>query len=240
MLFTSFLPKFVRTLLEGSNTEHNAVLGAIKAQMELLETDLDLFYRELTLVNSTGGWLDEWGSWFGVFRVSRESDAVYVARIVDSLNQEKNTIPSIKNIVARYLTLETGITFTANDIIIFEPYEGIKVFSQRGEFSGVHRFPNATYWRRNVIDIKLPDGVALTETLERAVNKVKSAGIKVWFSAYPVTLLINEVGDNTDIINEDMRVFPGRVTDQVSGNIHNVVRGKFSGEQELWQYPETY
>lgn len=237
MSFVSILPKFIKTILEGSNPEHSAVLGAIKNQMDTMDSDLELFLKELSINTSTGIWLDEWGSWFGVYRDSLESDALYSQRIVDSLNEWKITIPAIKVIVAKYLTIQTGIEFFPENITIFEPYTQLKCFSSRGAFSGNMRYPNKDYWRRNVIDIRLPEGVEVNEEIYQAVKKVRSAGVKFWFSSFPSMEKLNVSDAVSDIILErseaiDVSLISSPTLDRRFGSAY------FSGIQIFRYLPE--
>lgn len=145
-----------------------------------LGKDINLLELEYNLRTATGEWLDEWGSWFGVYRSMDEDDDSYRYRILTSLARATGTIPAIMNSVLEYYEVEYGKgKYTEADIKITEPYTLLKKFSECGEFSGTHRFPDSEFYRHHTIEIELPESV--TPQLRQMVEKTKAGGIKVYY-----------------------------------------------------------
>lgn len=145
-----------------------------------LGKDVVLLELEYNLRTATGEWLDEWGSWFGVYRGMDEDDDSYRYRILTSLARATGTIPAIMNSVLEYYDVEYGEgKYTKDDISILEPYTLLKKFSECGDFSGIHRFPDAEYYRHHVVEITVPESV--TPELRQMVNKTKAGGIQIYY-----------------------------------------------------------
>lgn len=180
MNLLKFFPRSVINRLDLSNEVHLSVISAIVKILQIAEDDTSLLILELCISTSTGIWLNEWGSWFGVTRAINEPDALYSARIIASLQVPRVTVPALKSNVASYLSNKYGVTLTSNDIMIFEPFSRIKSFSGKGTFDGKCRYPDGFYWRNNVIDISIPEDS--DNNLIKLVNEIKAAGIKVYFT----------------------------------------------------------
>lgn len=150
-------------------------------KLKVLGEDISLLELEYNLRTATGEWLDEWGSWFGVYRGMDEDDDSYRYRILTSLARATGTIPAILASVLEYYEVEHGKgKYTEEDIKILEPYTLLKKFSECGDFSGIHRYPDGTFYRHHTLEITIPESV--TPELREMVEKTKAAGIKVYYN----------------------------------------------------------
>lgn len=167
------------------NEENKAVLGVIDDVLNTAKIDIDLSKLELVINSSTGVWLDEWGSWFGVSRLEGESDSSYRSRIIAVIGSAKNTIPAL------IATVRSYINDPNSKIIIYEPYHDIKRFNI-SEFSGKDKFQSDDYYRSGIIDIRVPN-YSIDESLRKAISQVRSAGIKVYYTN--LIELSNDIGE---------------------------------------------
>jgi hypothetical protein len=151
MNFFKFFPQRFLSNLDLSQEVHKAILSSIFKVLSIAEEDTALMVLELCITTATSTWLNEWGSWFGVIRTVDEPDDLYRARIIASIQNPKVTLSALKGNVATYLSQKYNVSLDEADITIFEPYTKIKALSKKGTISGDCRFPNGTYWRRNVI-----------------------------------------------------------------------------------------
>lgn len=155
----------------------------IDDKLMTVSEDISLLELEYNLRTASGKWLDEWGSWFGVYRGMDECDDDYRYRILTSLARATGTIPAIISSVLEYYDVEYGSTqpnkYTEDDITVLEPYTLLKKFSECGDFSGIHRYPDGEFYRHHTLEISLPESV--TPELREMVEKTKAAGIKVYY-----------------------------------------------------------
>jgi hypothetical protein len=180
MNFFKFFPQRFLSNLDLSQEVHKAILSSIFKVLSIAEEDTALMVLELCITTATSTWLNEWGSWFGVIRTVDEPDDLYRARIIASIQNPKVTLSALKGNVATYLSQKYNVSLDEADITIFEPYTKIKALSKKGTISGDCRFPNGTYWRRNVIDIYLPYDA--DTNLRNLITQIKAAGIKVYYT----------------------------------------------------------
>lgn len=157
-----------------STRELRDVVGTVNNSLQLTEADLkELMEIEFLIKSSTGVWLDEWGSWFGVPRRLGETDTNYSNRILATVTKPSSTIPAIEDSVKTYLGRPDA---TVN---IYEPYRNIRKHNF-SNFSGPDRFQDGTYWRSGVIDISIDD--VISPELIQFINSIKSAGVKIYFT----------------------------------------------------------
>jgi hypothetical protein len=200
MNFLKFFPRNFLANLTIAEEVHKAVIGTIMKVLEVPEKDTELLMLELCITTATGIWLEEWGSWFGVTRKLGESDSEYSTRILSSIQAPKSTLPALEKNISEYLSSKTGKDYTPEDIHIFEPYTRLKTFSHRGGFSSDYHFPDGTYWRRNVIDITLPE--SLDDKLISLVNSIRAAGIKVAFTISSMGGIVCHFADDSTYTTE--------------------------------------
>lgn len=164
------LSKFFK---RSSSGNLNDVIGAIDNALDIARVDIVELDIEYILATSSGVWLDEWGTWFGVQRIFNEIDRVYRARIQSVATKPKNTIPAIIASIRSY------IGNSDDDITIYEPFTNMRKFNI-SSFSGPDKFPDATYYRPAVIDIRTTGYI--NDAMRAIVNEIKSAGVKVYFT----------------------------------------------------------
>jgi hypothetical protein len=161
------------------------ITDAIDNTLEMTSQDIAFLDLEYNIATSTGYCLDEWGSWFGVYRKIMESDASVRYRIMSKVVRPTTTIPALQLAVSGYYNEVLGSEiYQPSDIPILEPYTLLKTFSGKGGFSGRHRYPDDGLYRYNVIQITVPDNP--TEELIRIINDTKACGIKVYYTVKQV------------------------------------------------------
>lgn len=217
MNFLKHLNSLYNITLGKANEVHRHTIQAIMLKLLDLEKDLDLMLMELCITTATGEWLDEWGSWFGVYRKLYEEDKIYSNRIISSIKAPKSTINAIKENAANFLNTTSGENkFTKEDIIVFEPYEYLAMYSHRGTLSGQHRFEDAEYWRRNVIDISLPADI--TQEFIDMLDTVRAAGVKVVYSVRPFKNTVISQYENSNIYSKNLIYHEFYVGPETQGN----------------------
>lgn len=168
--------KFLNSIFkrDGANADHKAVIDGITKALDTVDKDTDQMKNELLIPTATDTWLDEWGTWFGVTRISGEADEPYRARILDVLS-DKVTIPAIIAGVKKVLGDNTIVK-------VYEPFVDVRIFN-RSTFSGKGKYQNKDYYRIGVIDIIL--NKPITTDLIKYVNLIKAGGIAVKFTYRP-------------------------------------------------------
>ena len=163
------------------------ITDAVDNAINTVANDIKLLDLEFIIGSSTGEWLDEWGSWFGVPRLLGEKDELYRNRILAIATKPKNTAPALIEAVRTYLD-EPNL-----NVIVYEPYLNIRKFNI-STFSGEDKYQDAVYQRFGVVDIIIP-----TKTpgiMQNVVQPIKSAGVKVYFT-------------RVDIIGEGAPIYTG-------------------------------
>jgi hypothetical protein len=136
--------------------------------------------KQYDIGTAEGAELDEWGSWFNVYRDLNELDNEYRGRILSTVSTQKNTIPAIRQAVATYLSAFYGVRVEPSDVKIYEPYTNIIKYSDiNSAYSTDDKYPDALFYRSNVISIIIPYGA--TEGLKKLLQTIRPAGLKVVF-----------------------------------------------------------
>jgi hypothetical protein len=222
--------KFLQSIFrrDQSNSDHKAVLDSIGTALKTAGDDADLMKKELSIVDSEGEWLDEWGTWFGVSRLSDyEEDNRYLDRML-SVIEDKVTIPAIINGVKKVLGDNTIIK-------IYEPYHEIRYFNV-STFSGEGRYQDGDYYRIGVIDVIINKPV--TDELVKFINLIKGAGVSVKFTYKPTPPIEDVIIDGSEdeeivdsIVSMEMySVEEQEGRTQSGSNPEHIL----SGEQVIW------
>jgi len=210
-----------------SEGDLKVITTAIDKILTQTDTDLQLLEMEYSITTSTGEWLDEWGTWFGLRRETNEEDDSFRARIKLVLLKTKATIPAIVAEVKRVMGADTYVK-------VFEPYNNVKLLSV-STLSGKDRFQDGDYWRMAVIDVIINKPV--TQEVIQAVEKIRGAGIKVMFT-YNASPDIVYMSDMTDPIASSSTVTAskGIATDDYSdiGLSGRTAEASLSGSQNIW------
>lgn len=149
------------------------IVGAIDDSLGDVRTTLVELDTEYLIFNSTGEWLDMWGDTFNTSRNHNEADQVYRARIMAVATKPRNTIPALVSAVKTYIGDEESI-------VVYEPFTNMRKFNI-STFNGKDKYPDGTYYRPSVIDIKISGSI--TPALRAAIDKIKAAGVKVYFTS---------------------------------------------------------
>ncbi|GLI90615.1 hypothetical protein [Bacillus subtilis] len=223
--------KFLSVIFKqrNSNPDNEAFIEALSNQLQVANKDADLMEQELDLRQSSAEWLDEWGSWFGVKRLTGETDEHYRFRILTAM-EDKVTIPAIKRGVKKVMGDDTVIK-------IYEPFEEIRYFNV-STFSGVGRFQDGDYYRIGVIDVII--NKPITEELMAFINTLKAAGISVKFT-YKMTpppdqIVIGDGDDNPDVVYENAVSNEPGFIDETNGAVFsgdNPIQ-RYSGDRDIW------
>lgn len=147
-------------------------LGEVSQNIAFLEL-------EYNINTATGSCLDEWSSWFSIYRHGGESDNSFRSRILFKIVRPTSTIPALQLAISNYYNSVSGEQMLRPiDIPIIESYTLLKTLSGSGGFSGSHRFPDDGIYNYNVLQIVLPE-VATPELIE-LVNDIRACGVRVY------------------------------------------------------------
>lgn len=163
-----------------STGELKHVTEALDQPISTLAKDISLLQLEYIIGTSTGEWLNEWGTWFGVARNLRESDKDYSTRILLKAVKPKNTIPALID------AIKVALNNPLAKVEVYEPH--LDIFRLNiSELSGDDKLQDGVYQRHAVVDIYI--NAPLPANLADVIRDVKSAGVKVYFTG------INELGE---------------------------------------------
>lgn len=162
--------EYLRTVFRrtGGNAEHQAFLGSLENELQEIDTSTDHLSDELVITSSTGKWLEKWGAWFGTERRIGETDDSLRDRILETLTQERLTIPALIALTKKVMGDDTNVT-------IYEPYED--VFQLDVSKLDEKRLMDGEYYTIGVVDIAIDKPV--TSELVALLNLIKAAGIKL-------------------------------------------------------------
>lgn len=150
------------------NTDHNTVLGAIGQALDDTQTNTDDLQNELVITTATSEWLDRWGEWFGVKRKIDETDDSLRQRILDTLTQDKLTIPALINIVKNALGQDTEVT-------VYEPYTDTFVLGH-SKLNEAY-LQDGEFYRIGVVRVTV--NKPLTDEVVAILQLAKPAGVKL-------------------------------------------------------------
>lgn len=166
--------------LDKTNQVHKTLIHVIFNVFVMVKEDIDQMALEMCLKTSTGEWLDLWGSYFGIPRLSpNEPDEIYSDRIIDKIISPKATVSAIKSSTAKWLYYTYGNKYEPSEIEVTEPWKNLLVTSYRGAISHYGRLPDASYWTAGVIDIAIPDASEMSSDLIIYLNTIKAAGVQI-------------------------------------------------------------
>lgn len=175
-----------RVFKKRGSGELKVLTDSIDHQLQTVGGDISKLNLQYIIATSTGEWLDEWGSWFGIERLPDEEDFDYAHRMLAIASKPKNTIPAFQESIRAYLG-DGNIR-----VIIYEPFEDILKFSENGNLSDGGMYQDADYFRIGVVDISV--ATEITDILRDTIEQIRSAGVKVYFTK------LNELGYITEEI----------------------------------------
>lgn len=170
------------------------VTGAINASLNNTVLDIDQLNLQYEITTASGRWLDEYGSWFKIPRLSNESDDSYRQRILAVASKPKNTIAALQQTMGTFLN---GIAPTS--IKIYEPYHNVRKFNS-STFSGPDRYQDDVYMRTAVVDVIVPSPGTITSSARDAMDQARAAGVKLYYTVlYESGILVPDAPDNQTI-----------------------------------------
>lgn len=170
---------------------------ALLQGISTLDLDAGTAEKMMYLLTSAGEWVDHWGNYFNLPRLSGEPDELYKQRILWEVTRPKQTIQGIKELIIHY----TGLS--ENEITIFEPFTQLKP-TDFGATTDTTRLAGWEYWTWAVIDIRVP--IQIDADLARRIqDTTKAYGVKVFITTQFDDLItfdpLSIVGETLSISN---------------------------------------
>ena len=179
-IFVRYMKAIYNMNSNSTNKVHKTLIHSIFNVFVMVKEDVDNMALEMCLKTATGEWLDLWGSYFGIPRISpNETDEVYSDRIIEKIISPKATIPALKKSTSKWLYYNYGSEYKPEDIEITEPWKSLFITSQRGTISHFGRLPDSEYWTPGIIDIAIPDASEMSKDLILYLNTIKAAGVQI-------------------------------------------------------------
>lgn len=123
-----------------------AHLKALDWELGTADLALSAMLRQLILPQAQETWADYWGYYFGMPRLTGETDTDYTQRIIDEFYRARNNPIAMKKNVKRY---------TGADVDLFEPWTRMWTLSQSTLSGGDDHLPSgdfyAYHWLQPVI-----------------------------------------------------------------------------------------
>ena len=106
--------------------------------------------KQAYLHTAAGGWLDYWGSYFGVWRETSENDADYLDRIIVEVIRPRNNAVAIESAIRDIVGVE---------VYLREPWKEIFTLNYSA-LSGAHHFQDGNFYTWNVFQPIVTERVA--------------------------------------------------------------------------------
>lgn len=189
----------IRGLREPSGKENDAFIDALQKGLDDAEDDMYQAKLDSFLDTSRGRWLDYWGSWLGLHRLSRDDDT-YREALKEHVLHKRDTIDSLREAIAKYLKTNIG------NIFIYEPFRDMFIWN--GSRWNTYKFWPSTYYRYAVIDVQIDN--PFNSVVNEIINLFRPAGV-YWV----ITSLVNVLNKKAPII--DFSAFAGNrfITDDI-------------------------
>lgn len=179
-IFAKYLKAIYNLNKRSSNRVHLTILHSIYKVFVLAKDDIDRMALEISLKTAGGKWLEMWGEYFGIPRLSpEEEDELYADRIINSIIAPKATIPALKSGTVKWLYYKYGSEYDPKEVEIIEPWKSLLITSHRGTLSHFGRLPDDTYWSYAVIDVAIPNAEEMNRELIDYLETIKAAGVKI-------------------------------------------------------------
>lgn len=161
-------PLLSRKKLKDSDPSY-AVLNAIDAMLSDVETDTINSRTYSFLHTATGKYLEEFGSWYGVYRLDNETDRNYRSRIVKYLQMPRGTNQALILATRRYLNDPTV------GIRIYEPWTNVFMLN-KSLMNGPDKLMGK-YYRFAVVEVSI--GVPFDSDLVAYLKRFLTAGVEL-------------------------------------------------------------
>lgn len=189
----------IRGLRQPSGKENDAFLDALQKGLDDAEDAMYQAKIDSFLDTSRGRWLDYWGSWLGLHRLSRDDDTYRDALKAHVLHR-RDTIDAIREAIANYLKTNIG------NIFIYEPFRDMFIWN--GSHWNTYKFWPSTYYRYAVIDIQIDN--PFNKVVSEIINLFRPAGV-YWV----ITSLVNVLNRNAPIIDFSAYTGNGVITEDI-------------------------
>lgn len=189
----------IRGLREPSGKENDAFIDALQKGLDDAEDGMYQAKLDSFLDTSRGRWLDYWGSWLGLHRLSRDDDT-YREALKEHVLHKRDTIDALREAIAKYLKTNIG------NIFIYEPFRDMFIWN--GSRWNTYKFWPSTYYRYAVIDVQIDN--PFNSVVNEIINLFRPAGV-YWV----ITSLVNVLNKKAPII--DFSAFAGNrfITDDI-------------------------
>lgn len=189
----------IRGLREPSGKENDAFIDALQKGLDDAEDGMYQAKLDSFLDTSRGRWLDYWGSWLGLHRLSRDDDT-YREALKEHVLHKRDTIDALREAIAKYLKTNIG------NIFIYEPFRDMFIWN--GSHWNTYKFWPSTYYRYAVIDVQIDN--PFNSVVNEIINLFRPAGV-YWV----ITSLVNVLNKKAPII--DFSAFAGNrfITDDI-------------------------
>lgn len=181
----------IRGLRAPSGKENDAFIDALQKGLDDAEDGMYQAKLDSFLDTARGRWLDYWGSWLGLHRLSRDDDT-YREALKAHVLHKRDTIDAIREAIAKYL--KTNIS----NIFIYEPFRDMFIWN--GSHWNTYKFWPSTYYRYAVIDVQIDN--PFNNVISEIINLFRPAGV-YWV----ITSLLNVLNRNAPIV--DFSAFAG-------------------------------
>lgn len=185
--FIKHLPPLLRRTKVKHSDPNYAVINAIDETLKEVETKTLNSKIHSFLHSATGKYLDEWGSWFGVYRLDDERDRDYRRRIIQYIQMPRGTNQALILAVRRFFNDPTiGVK-------VYEPWTNI-FFTNRSKLNGEDKLMG-NYYRFAVIEVSI--GRPFDSDLIEYMRKFLTAGVELHLNYDPS---LPRTTDTTDTV----------------------------------------
>lgn len=170
----------------------NATIDALNKPLTDAEQRILKSKTNVLLSKAPKEWLDYFGSYLGLHRKDKESDADYRKRLMEWVLVNKNDVNSIRNAISDFLEI------SADRVFIYEPYQDIFFYNHVKSLWNSFSFRPSTYYNYAIIDIKIDAEFPYKEIAD-IINLFRPAGV-IW----AVTASINSYNPDAPIIDDSL------------------------------------
>ena len=165
---------------------NDALINALQYEVDRAEASMYSTKIDSYLDTARGVWLDYWGSWLGLQRLSGENDYTYREKLKHHVLHSRSTNNSIRQALADYLHTNVG------NIYIYEPYRDMFIWNSSKW--NTYKFYPSTYYRYAVIDVQIDSPI--NTIAGEIINLFRPAGV-IWV----ITSLVNVLNTKAPIID---------------------------------------
>ena len=211
------------------------ITESLRQAIEEAGIDVETGKKMMYLASAGGKWVDHWGSYFGVSRLTNENDDHYKQRIIDEIIRPKQTVEGIIDCIATY----TGLN--KNQITVFEPFVKLRSLDF-GATTDTTYLSGWDYWAWAVIDIQIP--IQIDEDLTRIIHELtKAYGIKVFITTQSEINITHSQFDFTEEAHSLSEINFDKIKVSYIMDLFGYTDGRIlykNGAESLWEYLISY